>query len=227
MLDSLKSPLALIGRVLLALMFVKAGFGKLGNIDGTAAYIASGGLPLPAVLAVLAGLFELLAGLALAVGFKTRWAALALGVFTLLASVMMGAFAAAAIAACANPLIEVASGREFLGAHATLILMAASIPLTAMTAPLTAVMKALDGVRAAFYCDLAWACVYVGLMLLFASSLGLVGTGWAQLAASAAQWARSAARPADTPSCCAGHRQRAQRQGGTARPAQECRPAAW
>src|SRR5512143_2073219 len=92
MLDSLKSPLALLGRVLLALMFVKAGFGKLGNIDGTAAYIASGGLPLPAVLAVLAGLFELLAGLALAVGFKARWAALALGVFTLLASVLFHRF---------------------------------------------------------------------------------------------------------------------------------------
>jgi O-antigen/teichoic acid export membrane protein len=104
------------------------------------------------------------------------------------ASVMMGAFAAAAIVACANPLIELASGSKFLGAHTTLILMAASIPLTAMTAPLTAVMKALDGVRAAFYCDLAWACVYVGLMLLLASSLGLVGTGWAQLAASAAQF---------------------------------------
>jgi O-antigen/teichoic acid export membrane protein len=104
------------------------------------------------------------------------------------ASVMMGAFAAAAIAACANPLIEIASGRGFLGAHTTLLLMAASIPLTAMTAPLTAVMKALDGVRAAFYCDLAWACVYIGLMIVCASSLGLVGTGWAQLAASAVQF---------------------------------------
>ncbi|HTP73737.1 MAG TPA: DoxX family protein [Burkholderiaceae bacterium] len=92
MLDSLKTPLALIGRVLLALMFVKAGFGKLGNIDGTAAYIASGGLPVPAVLAVLVGLFELLGGLALAVGFKARWAALALGVFTLLASVLFHKF---------------------------------------------------------------------------------------------------------------------------------------
>jgi putative oxidoreductase len=92
MSDSLRSPLALIGRVLLALMFVKAGFGKLGNIDGTAAYIASGGLPLPAVLAVLVGLFELLAGAALAVGFKARWVALALGVFTLLASVLFHRF---------------------------------------------------------------------------------------------------------------------------------------
>jgi O-antigen/teichoic acid export membrane protein len=103
------------------------------------------------------------------------------------ATVMMGAFAAAAIVACANPLIELASGRAFFGAHTTLILMAASIPLTAMTAPLTAVMKALDGVRAAFYCDLAWACVYIVLMLALASSLGLAGTGWAQLVASLVQ----------------------------------------
>ena len=92
MLDSLKAPLVLIGRVLLALMFVKAGLGKLGNIDGTAAYIASGGLPMPALLAVLAGLLELIGGLALVVGFKARWAALALGVFTLLASVLFHKF---------------------------------------------------------------------------------------------------------------------------------------
>jgi putative oxidoreductase len=92
MLDSLKSPLMVIGRVLLALMFVKAGFGKLGNIDGTAAYIASGGLPMAAVLAVLVGLLELVGGLALAVGYKARWAALALGVFTLLASALFHQF---------------------------------------------------------------------------------------------------------------------------------------
>ena len=96
MLDSFKSPLAVIGRVLLALMFVMAGFSKLGNISGTAGYIASGGLPFPALLAVLVGLLELLGGLALAVGFKARWAALALGVFTLLASVLFHKFWAVA-----------------------------------------------------------------------------------------------------------------------------------
>jgi O-antigen/teichoic acid export membrane protein len=103
------------------------------------------------------------------------------------ASVMMGAFAAAGIAAFAGPLIELASGSEFLGARTTLLLLAAAIPLTAMTAPLTAVMKALDGVRAAFYCDLAWACVYIVLMLVLASSMGLEGTGWAALGASLVQ----------------------------------------
>jgi putative oxidoreductase len=96
MLDSFKSPLAVTGRILLALMFVMSGFGKLGNIAGTAGYIASGGLPFPSVLAVLVGLLELFGGLALAVGFKARWAALALGVFTLLASVLFHQFWAVA-----------------------------------------------------------------------------------------------------------------------------------
>jgi putative oxidoreductase len=92
MLDSIKPPLALAGRILLALMFVMSGFSKLGNLSGTAGYIASGGLPFPSVLAVLVGLLELFGGLALAVGFKARWAALALGVFTLLASVLFHNF---------------------------------------------------------------------------------------------------------------------------------------
>lgn len=96
MLDSFKSPLALVGRVLLALMFITAGYSKLTNLDGTAGYIASGGLPFPAVLAVGVGLLELVGGLALAAGFKARWAALALGLFTLLASVLFHQFWAVA-----------------------------------------------------------------------------------------------------------------------------------
>jgi len=88
MFDSLKSPLIVAGRVLLALMFVLSGFGKLSNIAGTAGYIASGGLPGASALAVLVGAFEILAGLALAFGFKARPAALALGLFTLLASAL-------------------------------------------------------------------------------------------------------------------------------------------
>jgi putative oxidoreductase len=96
MLDSFKSPLALTGRILLALMFVMSGFGKLGNVAGTAGYIASGGLPFPSLLAVLVGVLELFGGLALALGFKARWAALALGVFTVLASVLFHKFWAVA-----------------------------------------------------------------------------------------------------------------------------------
>jgi putative oxidoreductase len=90
--DSLKTSLVVAGRVLLALIFITSGFSKLTGIQGTAGYIGSVGLPAPALLAVGAGLLELAAGIALVIGFKARWAALALGVFTLLASVLFHAY---------------------------------------------------------------------------------------------------------------------------------------
>jgi len=94
--DSLKTPLVVVGRVLLALMFIMAGFSKLGNISGTAGYIASVGLPLASVLAVVVGLLELLGGIAIAIGFQARWAALALGLFTIAASLLFHKFWAVA-----------------------------------------------------------------------------------------------------------------------------------
>ena len=94
-MTSLKLPLVVVARLLLAAMFILSGASKLGDIAGTAGFIASAGLPAPAFLAVAAGLLELVAGLALVVGFKARWAALALGVFTLLATVVFHAYWAA------------------------------------------------------------------------------------------------------------------------------------
>ena len=92
LIDSFKTPLVVVGRVLLALMFVLSGFGKLTGIEGTAGYIASAGLPMATALAVIVGLLEFFGGLALMVGFHARWAALALGVFTLLASLLFHNF---------------------------------------------------------------------------------------------------------------------------------------
>jgi putative oxidoreductase len=68
------------GRILMALIFVVAGLGKLGDVQGFAGYMASGGIP--AFLAWPAVLFEILAGLALLVGFMTRPVALALAAFS-------------------------------------------------------------------------------------------------------------------------------------------------
>ena len=87
-----KNLLALIGRVLLALMFVLAGFSKISGFDGTVGYIASGGLPAPSLLAVLTIIVEVGGGLAIIFGFGTRWAALVLAGFTLLASLSFHAF---------------------------------------------------------------------------------------------------------------------------------------
>lgn len=82
----------LIARVLLALIFVFAGFGKLSGLEGAAGYIASKGLPMPSVLALGAGVVELLGGVLLIVGWQARWAALALAAFTVLASLLFHNF---------------------------------------------------------------------------------------------------------------------------------------
>jgi putative oxidoreductase len=81
-----KSPVVPIARLLLALMFVLAGASKFGGLGGTAGYIASKGLPLPMVLAVATATVELLGGLAIIVGFHARIAAIALALFTLVAT---------------------------------------------------------------------------------------------------------------------------------------------
>ena len=80
--------LALAGRALIALLFVPAGWGKLMGFAGTVGYIASKGLPLPQVGAIIAILVELGGGLMLAIGFKARWAALVIGIFTIFAGIL-------------------------------------------------------------------------------------------------------------------------------------------
>jgi len=83
---------ALVGRILIALLFVPAGWGKIVGFAGTTGYIASKGLPLPAVAAGIAIAVELGAGLLLLAGFKTRWAALALFVFLIPTTFIFHAF---------------------------------------------------------------------------------------------------------------------------------------
>lgn len=76
----------LVGRILLALMFVLGGWSKINGYAGTQTYMASAGVPgllLPAVIVV-----ELVGGLMIVVGYKTRLAALALFAFTIVASVL-------------------------------------------------------------------------------------------------------------------------------------------
>ncbi len=80
------STLVLIGRILLSIMFILAGFAKLTAIGGTAGYFGSLGLPAPTIVAVLVGLLELFGGLAVLIGYQTRIAAIALAVFTLAAT---------------------------------------------------------------------------------------------------------------------------------------------
>lgn len=84
--------LALVGRILLAWLFVPAGFGKIAGFSGTVGYAASVGLPLPEVGVALALLIELVGGLMLLVGFLARPAAGLLAFFTLVTSYFFHAY---------------------------------------------------------------------------------------------------------------------------------------
>lgn len=66
---------ALAGRILLALIFIISGCGKIKGYDGTAGYMAGKGLPLVGLLLPLTILTELGGGLLIAIGWKARWAA--------------------------------------------------------------------------------------------------------------------------------------------------------
>lgn len=92
MFNALQNPLSLLGRLLLALLFLPAGIGKVTGFAGTVGYIASVGLPLPTLGAIIALVVEIVGGLALIAGFGTRLAALVLAVFTLVASFFFHAY---------------------------------------------------------------------------------------------------------------------------------------
>jgi putative oxidoreductase len=68
-------------RVLLSAMFIMSGYPKLLDPAGTAGMIAGAGFPAATLLAYLAGLFELVAGLFVLVGFQTRISAILLALF--------------------------------------------------------------------------------------------------------------------------------------------------
>lgn len=92
MIASFQNPLALLGRILLAVLFLPAGLSKITGFAGTAGYIGSVGLPLPQVLAAVAIVIEVVGALALIAGYGTRLAALALAAFTVVASLAFHAF---------------------------------------------------------------------------------------------------------------------------------------
>lgn len=92
MSTSLQNPLVLASRLLLAALFLPAGIGKLAGFADTVGYISSVGLPLPTVAAAVAAAVEVLGSLALIFGFGTRFAALALAFFTLVASFFFHAY---------------------------------------------------------------------------------------------------------------------------------------
>ena len=74
----------LIGRVMMALIFILAGLGKIQDPAGTMGYMQSAGLPGLLLWPTIA--LEVLGGLALVVGYKTRYVAFTLAIFSVVAA---------------------------------------------------------------------------------------------------------------------------------------------
>lgn len=66
---------SLAGRILLSVIFIFAGIGKISAFSGTVGYAASAHVPIPTVAIAVALVVELLGGLAILVEFQTRIAA--------------------------------------------------------------------------------------------------------------------------------------------------------
>lgn len=76
----------LVGRILMAQIFLLAGINKISSYAGTQGYMEAMGVP--GMLLPLVILLEVAGGLALMIGWKTQWAAYALAAFTVAAAII-------------------------------------------------------------------------------------------------------------------------------------------
>jgi putative oxidoreductase len=84
--------LALLGRLLLASLFLISGIGKVTGFAATIAYIQSKGLPMAELGATAAAALEIGAATALVLGWKTRWVAFLLTMYTLATAILFHHF---------------------------------------------------------------------------------------------------------------------------------------
>jgi putative oxidoreductase len=82
MFEQQRNGLLLLARILLMVLFVVFGWQKLTDFSGTAAYMASTGLPAPTLAAAIATAMEFFVGIALVLGVYTRPLALVLAIYT-------------------------------------------------------------------------------------------------------------------------------------------------
>src|SRR3954454_3244686 len=87
--ERIRDEALLIARILLAMLFLVFGWGKLTDYSGTAAYMAQSGAPLPSIAALVAIVIEFFGSIALILGLWTRPLAVVLALYTL-ASAFIG-----------------------------------------------------------------------------------------------------------------------------------------
>jgi putative oxidoreductase len=77
----LKDPIPLAARILISTIFILAAINKSMDLLGTEQYMAAYGIPAPGVLLVLSIVVEFFGGLAILLGFKAKWGAIALFIY--------------------------------------------------------------------------------------------------------------------------------------------------
>jgi putative oxidoreductase len=78
----------LIGRILIAVLFLTTAYFKFTGLGGTTGYFTKLGVPAPSLMAPIVAAFELAVGILLLVGFHTRCAALATAGFVVIAALL-------------------------------------------------------------------------------------------------------------------------------------------
>ena len=78
--------MTLVGRLLIAALFVVSGIWKVTHFSTTAAYMVRIGMPSGEAAAVLAILIEVIGGLLLAIGWRQRWTTVLLATFVVVAT---------------------------------------------------------------------------------------------------------------------------------------------
>ncbi len=105
----------LAGRILLSLMFIISGWGKVTGFAGTAGYMASKGMPFPELLLSVAIAIELGGGLMLLAGWKARFAALAIFLFIIPATLVFHNFWAVDAAQAQGQMIHFMKNLTIMG----------------------------------------------------------------------------------------------------------------
>ena len=80
-MEWLKAFIVLIGRILLVLIFLKSGIGKIENFQGTAQYMAGHGMPYTNFFLVGAIFFELVGSITVILGYFARFGTVLLLIF--------------------------------------------------------------------------------------------------------------------------------------------------
>lgn len=87
-----QTTMALIGRLLIAAIFLMSGIAKLTDTPGTVAHMTAAGIPYADTLAIVAGVAEILGALSLVLGMLTRLGAAGLFVYMIPTTLIFHAF---------------------------------------------------------------------------------------------------------------------------------------